>query len=415
MAMQEGIFYEAGETPFRHFSIMFLRVQPGTSADTVGALLSRLWAMYQALKAGRIRDLPGVDLPSVRQTFTIGYGQKAFALPNARRLLPGELPTLQFKSPSPAGGGRLLTAAGISYAAGLVRNAATEEVMVQVVAETPLAVNRAIVETWKLLQDSPDPATGVPPIELAAAYTGFNREDARSWIDFHDGISNLRSGTERFDAIRIKPQGGTQDDWTEGGTYQAFMRLVVDLAAWRQLPMKAQEILVGRSKLSGCALSGVDTAGQPVTVGGCPFSGTTDILGPGNQDFREPPLGVSPAVRVSHVQRANHHVGPIDSQNSRRIYRQGFEFLEPPGPGRPLLAGLNFVSYQDSPDRLKFMLTQPGWLGKVNFGGDEQQQQPGMESLLTAHAAGIFLCPPVVDGERFPGQSIFEPSAGDHL
>jgi hypothetical protein len=69
---------------------------------------------------------------------------------------------------------------------------------------------------------------------------------------------------------------------------------------------------------------------------------------------------------------------------------------------------LNFVSYQDTPDRLIFVLKTIGWLGGVNFGGGEQQQPPGMEALLAVHAAGIFLCPPAIDGEPFPGQSIFQ-------
>jgi deferrochelatase/peroxidase EfeB len=117
MRMQEGIFYDAGETPFRHFGIMFLQAQAGVPAAAIGLLLTQLWSMYQQLKAGRISDLPGVDLPRVRQTFTIGYGPKAFALNGARRALPDNLgPAFQFRSPNPAGGGRLLNGAGLNYA-----------------------------------------------------------------------------------------------------------------------------------------------------------------------------------------------------------------------------------------------------------------------------------------------------------
>jgi hypothetical protein len=67
-----------------------------------------------------------------------------------------------------------------------------------------------------------------------------------------------------------------------------------------------------------------------------------------------------------------------------------------------LRAGLNFVSFQDTPARLLRMLTAGGWLGGVNFGGD-QQRRPELASLLTAYAAAIYFVPPVHAAEAFPG------------
>jgi hypothetical protein len=52
------------------------------------------------------------------------------------------------------------------------------------------------------------------------------------------------------------------------------------------------------------------------------------------------------------------------------------------------------------------VLTQDGWLGKVDFGGDPAQQLPGMGVLLSVRAAGIYLVPPVVDSEDFPGAGV---------
>jgi hypothetical protein len=46
--------------------------------------------------------------------------------------------------------------------------------------------------------------------------------------------------------------------------------------------------------------------------------------------------------------------------------------------------GLNFVRYQDTPDRLIFILKTIGWLGVVNLGGGAQQEPPGMEALAVS-------------------------------
>lgn len=67
--------------------------------------------------------------------------------------------------------------------------------------------------------------------------------------------------------------------------------------------------------------------------------------------------------------------------------------------------GLNFVSFQDSLIRLMRVLTLDGWLGNTNFGGEgDSLNRP----LLRALGAGVFICPPIVEGEVYPGQSIFK-------
>ncbi|MGH4000764.1 MAG: hypothetical protein ACRDTJ_25250, partial [Pseudonocardiaceae bacterium] len=104
--------------------------------------------------------------------------------------------------------------------------------------------------------------------------------------------------------------------------------------------------------------------------------------------------------------RGHHHELPINSRNSLRVFRQGYEFLEPLDQAPGFRAGLNFVSFQDTPERLRRMLTQDTWLGRINFGGDPARQLPGMDRLLTVRAAGIYLAPPNGEGESFPGASI---------
>ena len=408
MPLQAGIYYDVGQRPGGNWGALFLRVQAGATAFQIDRALVGLWKIYDGLRAGQVNDLPGVAIPAGNLTVLIGYGPKAFAVPNARRPLPDGLsPRFQFASPAASGGGTPLPGSGLRYATGVVRNPATEEIMVQAIADTPLAVARVFVETQKFLDDHLDPDLKLPVLQLAAGYTGFNRDDGRSWIDFHDGVSNLTSGAERYSAIAIDPETPAPDDWTGGGTYLAHFKLAVDLQLWRSLTPDAQELTVGRAKLTGCPLTSLASPTKGQADGACPFIGTSSILADGNDAFREPPQVADPTLLASHVQRANHHIGPINRDVSKRIFRQGYEFIAPPEPGKPLVQGLNFVSFQESLTRVFTMLTTATWLGGTNFGGAIVNPA---NPLLTVLSAGVFLCPPTINGEAYPGRSIFMPA-----
>ena len=406
--LQEGIYHTPGIRPGKFFGLLFLRAARGLEAPPVGETLRLLWGVYEDLKRGKVGDLPGHTVPHGDLTVLVGYGVNAFRIAGASRAVPPELENYGlFRSPLPTGGGPLLRGAGLPYADGVSVNPATEDVAVQFVAETQLAVNRAIVETWKALEDVSDPETREAPLLLTAFYQGFQRDDGRSWIDFHDGVSNLKS-EDRLGVISIEPSAVPEHGWTEGGTYLAFIRLEVDLKAWRRLDRRQQEILVGRDKLTGCPLVGLDETGNPLPQAGCPVAGTQEVdpSEVGNRPFLEPADTPIAVLRQSHVQRANHHVPDPDRRNSLRVFRQGYEFLEPAGAAPGFRAGLNFVSFQDTPERLFRMLTQPGWLGGTNFGGDSEDAPPDANRLLAVRAAAVFLAPPVVESEAFPGSSI---------
>jgi deferrochelatase/peroxidase EfeB len=397
MALQEGIYHAPGRRPGRHFGLLFLRARTGVSAAGAAAALADLWGMYQGLKAGIVRDLAHVTVPAAEGEMTVllGFGRNAFALEGTALGRPrGLADEYLFRSADPGGGGPLLRGSGLHYAPDVHANMATEAFCVQVIAESKLAVDRAVVETWKALADAAQPA-----LELTTFFLGNQRDDHRSWIDFHDGLSNLRS-EDREGVIAIGP--GTDERWAVGGTYLAFMRLAIDLPGWRRLSRSEQELAVGRDKLSGCPTVGLDEAGEPRTDPGCPVAGTQIHETPNDARFAEPPEVADPAVRASHVQRANHHIRPASDFGSRRIFRQGYEFLEWAEGAPGFRAGLNFVSFQDTPGRLLKMMTLEGWLGEVNFGGDEAAR-PELASLLSVYAAGVYFVPPVVAGEPFPG------------
>jgi len=107
-----------------------------------------------------------------------------------------------------------------------------------------------------------------------------------------------------------------------------------------------------------------------------------------------------------HIGRTRHfdHIDSCD-RTSRRIFRQGFEYIEPVQSDeiKPLKVGLNFVSFQNDPSRLFFILTDPNWLGNSSFGGVLKNRS--ISNLLSVVAAGMFFVPP--DEKPFPGASFF--------
>lgn len=404
--LQEGIYYAKTRRPGAFFAIIFLQAATEAGAERAGAVLADLWQMYQGLKQGRVRDLDPVVVPHEGDDLhvLIGFGPNAFDLPGMAHPRPRGFEGSLFRSPQ-GRGGPLLPGSGLRYAPDVDANSATEHVCVQITAQTKLAVDRAIVETWKTLLDAVDPATGIADLAITSFYIGFQRSDRRSWIDFHDGLSNLEAD-ERERVIVTKPD--QDEEWCVGGTYLAFMRIAVDLPAWRKLTRRDQELLVGRDKLTGCPLIDIEPDGTLHADPGCPVAGTQIWETPNDPHFAEPPPAVgAEEIRLSHVHRASHHSDLVDEPRSRRIFRQGYEFLEWQQGYPGFRLGLNFVSFQDTPARVVEILRMDGWLGQVNFGGDPQAQPAGMESLLSVYAAGIYFAPPVVPGEPFPGAGAF--------
>ena len=151
---------------------------------------------------------------------------------------------------------------------------------------------------------------------------------------------------------------------------------------------------------------------NPVSpAAGCPIPGT--LTAEGENLFRDPP----PITDSDNRRRRDAHAAgqptqlepdgirvPASDVTSFRIFRQGYPYLEPHST-EPFRVGLNFVSFQNSPERLIGMLTTGGWLGGTNFGG----LGPGAASdfqLLTAYAAGMFFVPPFAADDPFPGHRL---------
>ena len=219
--------------------------------------------LYGRLKAGTVPDLhdqpdgtQAALVPGGQLKTLLGFGGPAFTLTSAGFGQPPNLRDYAFQQ-AVAGAPIARMAgkdSGIHFGSSQAEltDVAGAAFAVQFTAQTPLAVERGVVETWKLLRDKGDPA----PLELGGVFTGAQRDDARSWIDFHDGLSNVKP-VEREGVISVPGA-----DWTARGTYLAFARLSIDLEVWRRHDRREQELMVGRNKVSGCAFSEFDAAGR---------------------------------------------------------------------------------------------------------------------------------------------------------
>jgi len=258
-------------------------------------------------------------------------------------------------------------------------------------------VNAAAVELWKVVGDK------ALPLSIVASFSGFARLDGRGWLEFHDGVSNLQTDDR---AAAIVASGDPA--WMAGGTYLAFLRLAVDLAAWRRLPRADQELLVGRDKRSGAPLVGVkrDAKGhvEPVAA-----PSPEEVGAALSAEHIDPPQTTDPLLEASHIHRANQHRASGSAPGGLRMFRQGYDFLDALGRDGPVL-GLNFVSFQRDLAVVQHLLHLPGWLGDVNFGGraDQEAGEPAAVRFISLVAGGLYAVPP--RDAPFPGASLFAAS-----
>lgn len=402
--IQEGIYFRSGERPADHWRLLVLEVASGVDAGALVAALGELWAMLDRLGQGVVRDLdvagpgePGVHVASGGLTSLLGFGARFFdpAAHTPALVQPSSRPDELVPLRPNAGPFNALRWAADGDAA-----SAQGDLALQFIGDSELAVCRPIVETLKLVKD-----LGLP-LAVRALFAGFHREDRRSWIDFHDGINNLRS-EDRLKAIEFR-----LDDtpWLKGGTLMTFLKVGVDLAAWRVLPRAEQEAVVGRDKLTGCPIVEMAVDGSGALAlrrqAGCPASGDLPRNLPSS--FIDP-APVEGLAKLSHIHRANRNRGDQSQNANNRVFRQGYEFLEPGGPDGVRL-GLNFVSFQRRLAAVRDILSLRDWMGDANFGGATQPRagEPRPIELMRLLAGAFYAVPP--RGDPFPGAGLF-PSA----
>lgn len=390
--LQAGIYFESGTKPPPAYRLLLVNAAAGATRSALKDALAEITASLDELRVGQPPELlgqPEKHLEATRELFArldvlIGYGRRFFdqdlhepALTQAPR--PDFLAYVARKgNPFPA----------LPWLDETTSNRGEADIALQFTGDSQAAVNCAAVEVWKLIVDR-----GLP-VEPVDSFDGFGRIDGRGWLEFHDGVSNMDSKV-RLEAL----EASADPEWMCGGTYMAYLRIIINLAMWRQLGRTRQELLVGRDKLTGAALSGVtvDPQGHPCPVAR-PFPGS-DASAEERAEWRDPPETTHPLLEASHVHRANQSRASPGAPGSLRMFRQGYEFLEGIGPDGPDL-GLNFVSFQCDLRNLQHVLHLPGWLGDVNFGGSaSSDSQP--PRFLALDAAGLYAVPP--REEPFPG------------
>jgi Dyp-type peroxidase family len=410
--LQEGIYYRSKPPIGNSFCVISLRAENVTQISEIGFAAARLWKILLKLKKGMTEDL-NIDSKhrkSGNLTVLVAYGSELFKIAGSQKERPANFSdTWNFKPPAFEGGGEILEGAGLTYSTKIFSNhLLRDHVLLQFIADNEFFTNRAVVEVWKeLLRLGKN--RGSPPLRITGLYTGFQRADHRNWLGFHDGVSNMNS-SERPYVISINSQNlPPEDNWTLNGTYLAFIRIAINFEKWEYTPTAEQEILIGRDKMTGCPLIGVDKNGMPLKDNRCPVPGTSEIIDVGNEYFREhPPYGIGTKDKIlqySHIGRAR----PIDrvplrDKRSLRIYRQGFEFLEASSDYSDLVAGLNFVSFQNSPERVFRALS---YRPITSQDAPSTGALPNLDRFMSVLAAGLFFVPPKVQGELFPGAQIF--------
>ena len=233
------------------FALVFLEAREGAIAERIGKDLACLWKMYDSLKKGLISNLPKCRVPTGNLDILIGYGPRIFSIKGAKKSIPNDMRDMQF-SRSDIGDEPICLNSGIRFAKDIHENLGlSEHVILQFTSETQLATYRAIVQTWRFFSGESKREIS---LKLTRFKTGFQRDDGRSWLGFHDPISNLRDPTERIGVIAINKKWNRlmpTDQWTQHGTYLAFLKIVINLEIWEQLDRREQELAIGRDKVSG--------------------------------------------------------------------------------------------------------------------------------------------------------------------
>lgn len=415
--LQEGIYVGKGQTPGHSFSCIFLRRLNDSTVDQVVESLNGLWRMYRNLKKGIIADLEPRIRPQNYNGFSvlIAYGRNIFSIKNVRRKIPKLFQNWDLKYPQDDGGGPILEQSSLSFDSNIFENhAITDDIFIQFIGNNEFVTNRAVVETCRFLNDSKN--ASCKSLALSATYTGFHGLDGRDWLGFHDGVSNLKID-ERMKVVAIgNNEVGRDDRWTIGGSYLAFFRIIIDIKKWQKLSRYDQELVIGRDKLTGCPIIGIDRNGRPVKDKRCPVKGTFDVTESGNGQFREhPSYGHQKNIPtgISDTVLRNSHIGKIieidisrpNRSLSARIYRQGYNFFETRDKAPGFRIGLNFISFQNNPERILRMLRY-GFRNENSSSAQAQSLLP-ISSFLSVYSGGIFFVPPNDYNESFPGVSIF--------
>ena len=414
-SLQDGIYFGTEKRARESFSIVFLKCE-NSNAEKIGNALVQLWKRYHNLQNGPSTNPQHDYTPHLQNlSILIGYGKSIFSLEGTNEECPKDLSTSNLLNPKNTGGGSVLENSELFYENNVSYNhAAFDDIIIQFIGDNEFTTSQVVVETWgELIKIN----SIEPTLYLTRFYSGFGRPDNRGLMGFYDGVSNMKSEERKYAIAIDSSKLNTSDEWTINGTYLMFMRIAVKLEEWWKLSVEDQETIVGRDKEKGFPLIGVDRSGKPVRDKRISAVGGTAVTDPGNEMFRDHPeygkqQGLPPGtddelLNYSHI-GAMRRINQLPSwrTESNRIFRQGFEFLESTDKNPWIRAGLNFVSFQNTPERVFNTLTSWTKYAKP-YPTAPNNIHLKFNEYLSVIAAGIFLVPPKEEGTPFPGSSIF--------
>jgi Dyp-type peroxidase family len=413
--IQEGIYFRQGERAETSFCIIFLGFKGKPTADSMVTGLTQIWDVLTELQED-MGELTSYGAESNPNNFSrlLAYGYDIFSIPGIAKQPPNNF-NKSFFTENVKPGEPLFTNSDLRYSVEIKEDPIPSSyALLQLISSNEGTTKLGWAKIWEHLR-SRKKANDDEGLFIKKFYTGFNRPDNRSWTGFNDGISNMRS-SEREPAIVIKEGDlNSSDGWMVNGTYMAYIRMVMDLEGWNDIDPRIQERVIGRDKSTGCPLVGVEN-GTNILVPGCPAPNTINISQFGNDIYRDSMSGVldsydysynSLDLRASHVRQMVDGSKQTDSNGKpSRIFRQGYEFLENLDIEPYFRVGLNFVSFQNNPEKV-FNLLKYGFTEQNLEGTKVVGPSYTLSDFISVESAGIFLVPPYSSKKELPGKALF--------
>jgi deferrochelatase/peroxidase EfeB len=230
---------------------------------------------------------------------------------------------------------------------------------------------------------------GTRPLGLAklTIERGFQRRDKRELFGFRDGLRNPRDEEREQIAFIDSDTNPDEPDWTEGGTYAAYLKVEQHFDVFAGLDEAGKQQVMGRKlDAKGTRLDRPDGS---------------DSRGDGAfADSGVPPMN-------SHVRKVGPRLDP--HHDAVKVFRRGVPYHEVDANGG-LCAGLQFISFQHSLDLFETIYRR--WMFNAAFPlagtGNDALVERG---LITVRKGAVFFIPPYTGRKTgFIGSGLFKPA-----
>lgn len=200
--------------------------------------------------------------------------------------------------------------------------------------------------------------------------TTVSQKTPRNLFGQEDGTANIKAEESDLLEEHVWISADTDQSWAAGGSYLTTRRIAISVEVWDTLRLEEQERVTGRDKVEGAPLSGGDEFTEP--------------------DFTAVNHRGLPVIDDrSHVFRTH-----PDNNDGIRMLRRGYNFIDGNDAQGRLNAGLFFIAFTRTPDRLARV--------HRNMARDDM-----FVEYLKTTSSGVFLVPPGTEPEGYVGQGIF--------